>query len=178
MKKVLLFVLVLAVLLTSGCFFGFGRQESKESAPPQEEVKEISFIVYRAAADGSERLLAEKITMRDNGRPVPENALNALLTTKPAHADMDNVVPAGTKLLNLRVEKDGTAFADFSHDIAKRGSGSYNEFMMTGAIVNTLTEFPEIKRVQIMVEGKKVITLGGHMDLEDPLERNTTLLQK
>ena len=48
--------------------------------------------------------------------------------------------------------------------------------MLCYAITNTLTEFKEIKRVQILVEGKKVITLSGHMDIEDPLERNKTLL--
>ena len=54
--------------------------------------------------------------------------------------------------------------------------GSYDEMMLCYAITNTLTEFPEIKRVQILIEGKKVITLSGHMDIEDPLTRNTTLL--
>lgn len=50
--------------------------------------------------------------------------------------------------------------------------------MLCYAITNTLTEFPEIKKVQILVEGKKVITLSGHMDLEDPLTRNKSLLTK
>ena len=60
--------------------------------------------------------------------------------------------------------------------IKKLGGGSYNELMVTGAIVNTLTEFPEIKKVQILVEGKKVVSLNGHMDLTDPLVRDTSLL--
>ena len=48
--------------------------------------------------------------------------------------------------------------------------------MLTYAIVNTLTEFPEIKRVQILVEGKPVTSISGHMDLTEPLTRNETLL--
>ena len=89
---------------------------------------------------------------------------------------MDDVVPIGTKVLSLKIDKNGTAYADFSKELAKKGQGSYGEMMLCYAITNTLTEFKEIKRVQILVEGKKVITLSGHMDVEDPLERNKTLL--
>ena len=89
---------------------------------------------------------------------------------------MDDVVPIGTKVLSLKIDKNGTAYADFSKELAKKGQGSYSEMMLCYAITNTLTEFKEIKRVQILVEGKKVITLSGHMDVEDPLERNKTLL--
>ena len=76
----------------------------------------------------------------------------------------------------LKIEQDGTAYADFTRELAKKGQGSYGEMMLCYAITNTLTEFPEIKRVQILIEGKKAITLSGHMDIEDPLTRNTTLL--
>ena len=48
--------------------------------------------------------------------------------------------------------------------------------MLCYAITNTLTEFPEIKRVQILIEGKKVTSISGHMDLEDPLIRNKDFL--
>lgn len=89
---------------------------------------------------------------------------------------MDDVVPIGTKVLSLKIDKDGTAYADFSKELAKKGQGSYGELMLCYAITNTLTEFKEIKRVQILVEGKKRILLGSHMDIEEPLERNKTLL--
>ena len=79
-------------------------------------------------------------------------------------------------MLSLKIDKNGTAYADFSKELAKKGQGSYGEMMLCYAITNTLTEFKEIKRVQILVEGKKMITLSGHMDVEDPLERNKTLL--
>lgn len=178
-KKLLILMLVLSSLAIAGCdTLSSSANEKSGDKAAQTEVKQISFVVYRAAADGSEKLLPEKITMADNGISLPENALNTLITTAPKSDKMDNVVPENTRVLSLKVDKDGTAYADFSKEIAKRGQGSYNEFMLTGAIVNTLTEFPEIKQVQILVEGKKVITLSGHMDVEDPLKRNTTLLGK
>lgn len=169
-------IIAVIIMLLSICLAGCSIFADSPQKTEQQEQKQISFIVYRAAADGSEKLLAEKITMQDNGKSLPENALTALVNTEPKDQKMDNIVPENTRLLSFKVESDGTAYANFSKEIAKRDQGSYNEFMLTGAIVNTLTEFPEIKRVQILVEGKKVTTLGKHMDIEDPLKRNPTLL--
>lgn len=178
MKKFVLAVLLVLVAAIAGCSGEADRQPQKPTPKPAvtQEVKQISFVVYRAAADGSEKLLPEKLSMEDNGKSLAENALIALVTTKPQDAKMDDVVPIGTKVRSLKIDKDGTAYADFSKELAKKGQGSYGELMLCYAITNTLTEFPEIKRVQILIEGKKVITLSGHMDIEDPLTRNTTLL--
>ena len=182
MKKLILMLLVCFVVILGGC----SEQDKAVTLPAKNEkpvaaekaqpVKQISFIVYRAASDGSEKLLPEKITMQANGKSLPENALTALVSTKPQDARMDDVVPIGTKVLRLKIDKDGTAYADFSKELAKKGQGSYGEMMLCYAITNTLTEFKEIKRVQILVEGKKRVLLGSHMDIEDPLERNKTLL--
>ena len=49
--------------------------------------------------------------------------------------------------------------------------------MLVGSIVNTLTEFPEVKKVQILIDGTHVETLSGHMDLSEPLVRMTELLK-
>lgn len=179
MKKIMLALLLVLLFVVAGCSDDAVKQPEKMTPKPAtvtQEIKKISFVVYRAAADGSEKLLPEKITMEDNGKTVAENALIALVTTKPQDARMDDVVPIGTKVRSLKIDKDGTAYADFSKELAKKGQGSYGELMVCYAITNTLTEFPEIKRVQILIEGKKVITLCGHMDIEDPLTRNTTLL--
>ena len=169
MIKILLSLLLVVSVIASGCSFSQNKPE-----PP----KQIRFILYRAAADGSEKLIPEKFTMTDNGKTLPENALLALVGAKPQSTKFEDVIPHGTRVLSFSITPEGTALANFSKEIVKNGQGSYNEVMMTGAIVNTLTEFPEVKQVQILVEGKKVITLGGHLDVEDPLKRNESLLQK
>lgn len=176
MKKLLIMLLLLltALALTLG---GCGEEKKTETGTPATEmqVREQRFIVYRAAADGSELLLPEQFVIEDNGRPAIENALQNLVGTKPRDAKFDDVVPIGTRVLSLRVE-DGVAYADFSKELAQKRQGSYEEMMLVYAIVNTLTEFPEVKKVQILVEGRKVVSLSGHMDVETPLTRNLTLL--
>ena len=175
MKRLVLLMLLICAVMMNGCDFG-SKEPVKPVEPPKQEIKQQSFIVYRAAADGREKLLPEKFSINDNGKSAAENALIALVSTKPQDASMEDVFPIGTKVLSLRVDEKGTAYADFSKELTKKGQGSYGAMMICYAIANTLTEFPNIKRVQILVEGKKVTTLNGHMDVEEPLIRNKDFL--
>ena len=71
------------------------------------------------------------------------------------------------------------AEVDFSKEILKSNvGGSLHEMLLVSSIVNTLTEFPEITSVQLLVEGRKIDTIGGHMDVLDPLRRNESLIRK
>ena len=175
MKKLVLLVLLLCAVMIQGCDFG-KKEPTQPTPPPKQEIKQQSFIVYRACADGREKLLPEKFTINDNGKPIAENALITLVSTKPQDSRMEDVFPIGTKVLGLRVDEQGTAYANFSKELTKKSQGSYGEMMLCYAIANTLTEFPEIKRVQILIEGKKVTTISGHMDVEEPLIRNKDFL--
>lgn len=176
MNKLILTLLLLCALAVSGCQDSTPAQQPQQNTTVTTQTQQQSFIVYRAAADGTEKLLPEKVTITANGKSLPENALIALVSTKPQDARYDDVLPIGTKLLSLKIAADGTAYADFSHELKDNRQGSYNELLLCYAITNTLTEFPEIKRVQLLIEGKKQVTLNGHMDIEDPLERNQSLL--
>ena len=122
MRKLILLMLLLCAVIASGCSENVPPKEDAKNAATAavQEKKDISFIVYRAASDGSEKLLPEKITMKDNGKSLPENALIALVTTKPQDAKMDDVVPIGTKVRSLKIEQDGTAYADFTRELAKK----------------------------------------------------------
>ena len=60
---------------------------------------------------------------------------------------------------------------------AKHQGGSLAEMNTVFSIVNSLTlNFPEIKRVQILIEDRAVETLNGHMDLSRPLRPDPTLV--
>ena len=121
MRKLILLMLLLCAVIASGCSENVPPKEDAKNAATAvvQEKKDISFIVYRAASDGSEKLLPEKITMKDNGKSLPENALIALVTTKPQDAKMDDVVPIGTKVRSLKIEQDGTAYhRTIMHDIS------------------------------------------------------------
>ena len=96
----------------------------------------------------------------------------------PKNTELWAVIPQATKVKSVIV-KDRTAYADFSEEIVKSGfGGSSREVLAVGAIVNTLTEFPEVERVQILVEGKKVNTLFCHVDISEPLGRSVAIIKE
>jgi Sporulation and spore germination. len=47
---------------------------------------------------------------------------------------------------------------------------------MVYSIVNTLAEFPNIKRVRILLEGQPVETLGGHIAVNELLEPDYSIV--
>lgn len=79
-------------------------------------------------------------------------------------------LPPETRLRQLFITKDGTAYVDFSREfIEKHPSGSSAELATVYSIVNTLAfNFKPIKKVFILVEGSEKETLGGHINLSQP----------
>lgn len=100
-----------------------------------------------------------------------EASLCALLEDPPAGSGLLRAVPEGTRLLGLAQEGD-LVTAKFSREIMSNFNGGARlEELLVYAIVNTLTQFPKIKRVQILVDGRRVESLGGHVGVAEPLTR-------
>jgi len=89
------------------------------------------------------------------------------------------VVPKGTKLRAFYVTDRGDAFVDLSGDVVSaHPGGSTTELLTVYAIVNAVTaNLPAIQRVQLLVEGKEVDTIAGHVDVRRPLDRDATLVR-
>jgi spore germination protein GerM len=85
-----------------------------------------------------------------------------------------SAIPAETKLRDVFVTERGDAFVDLSGDVVSRHpGGSMDEIFTVYTIVNALTNnLPAITRVQILVDGKEVDTLAGHVDLRHPLAKS------
>lgn len=97
----------------------------------------------------------------------------------PVVEPLVSAVPPGTKLRAIFVTEDGAAYVDFSREIASGHSGgSTNELLTVYTIVDVLgANLPAIHSVQLLVEGKQVETLAGHVDLRRPLEKNLAWVQ-
>jgi len=85
-------------------------------------------------------------------------------------ADPSSTIPAGTRLLGVKVTGE-VAFIDFSAEIIKNHpGGSSGETQTIYSIVDTAAlNFPKVKEVQILVEGRTEQTLAGHIDISMPL---------
>lgn len=90
-----------------------------------------------------------------------------------------SAVPAGTTLRGVFATEGGEVFVDLSKELASlHPGGSTNETLTVYTLVNALTtNLPAVTAVQILVEGKEVDTLAGHIDLRRPLEKNLSWVQ-
>ena len=83
-----------------------------------------------------------------------------------------------TRVIDAFVTPQGVAYVDLSKEAGeKHPGGSRGELLTVYSIVNSLTSnFPAVKRVQILVDDRQAATLAGHVDLTRPLPSDMTLL--
>ncbi|HYR44870.1 MAG TPA: GerMN domain-containing protein [Terriglobia bacterium] len=86
-------------------------------------------------------------------------------------------LPKDTKVQDIFISEQGTAFIDFSNAIATgHPGGVLNELATIYSIVDSLTyNLPEIKQVKILVGGVEKETLAGHCLLLLPLEMDLSI---
>jgi hypothetical protein len=142
-------------------------------AAPAEPVRKITATLYFISEDG----LALEGAQREVpfGEPVSEQArhiIEAQLTEAPP--PLAAAVPPGTTLRALYVSEKGDAFIDLSPEARRNHpGGALSELFTVYALVDALTvNLPAISRVQILIDGKEVDTLAGHVDLRHPLQKN------
>jgi hypothetical protein len=103
--------------------------------------------------------------------------LEELIKTNPATPGAVRVLPSEAKVKGISI-KDGVACVDFSSEVLKANVGAAGEALGIQSIVNTLTEFPEIKQVAFLVEGKldeRAKDWWGHIGLYDqPFKRDVS----
>ena len=106
----------------------------------------------------------------------PELAAIEELIKGPSAQGLQPVLPPQTKVNRIEVE-NGLAVLDLSAEAMKISRGSWGEALVVWAMVNTLTKFPGVEAVQILIEGNPVETLAGHFDLSRPLRRNEQVIR-
>lgn len=103
---------------------------------------------------------------------MPKAAMEELLAGPAPGSELLPSVPPGTKLRDLQIE-ERMAVVDLSREVIDNfNGGARMEWLLLAAIANTLTEFPQIDSVQILVDGEKVESIGGHVEADRPIERD------
>lgn len=81
------------------------------------------------------------------------------------------IIPSGTEIIGISIDEDtGICKVDFSAEIKNIETLKEEENLIKG-IVYTLTEFPAIEEVQLMVEGEIVPSLKHDIAINNPLGR-------
>lgn len=96
----------------------------------------------------------------------------------PGEDGLTRTLPEGTRLLDITV-KGGIAYLNMSRELRDRHwGGSTGEILTVYSLVNSLAQFPEVKRVQLLLEGEKVTSLVGHLELNKPLKPDYSLVRE
>jgi Sporulation and spore germination len=93
---------------------------------------------------------------------------------RPVQEPLVSAIPEGSTLREVFVTERGEAYVDLSTELARNHTGgSLDEILTVYTIVGALTEnLPGVSSVQILIDGREVDTLAGHVDLRRPLGRN------
>jgi spore germination protein GerM len=90
----------------------------------------------------------------------------------------NGVIEEETRLLHFAKGGDGTIYLDFSKDFLY-GVDESSEMVKVYSVVNTfLSNFWGAKRVQLLIEGEALYTVGGLLYTYLPLEFNEELLEE
>jgi Sporulation and spore germination len=148
------------------------------STTPAPAGRKIKARLFYVADDGVRLMSVERDVAFAEG--TVEQARQILeAQVAPVAEPLVSAVPPGTVLRGIFVAEGGEAFVDLSHEVVDAHSGgSTNETLTVYTLVNALTaNLPAVTAVQVLVEGKEVDTLVGHIDLRRPLEKNLTWVQ-
>jgi len=102
---------------------------------------------------------------------VLRDAVTAMLTEKPKDADYTSLWPKGSTVRGVRLSGT-TAFVDLSKEAGTANAGAAAEAASIQQLVYTATAAaPFVKSVQILIEGKTIADLWGHVDTSKPIAR-------
>jgi germination protein M len=187
-------LLIMMILLTTGCALIDRLQAWKQTSgeqlmeippDPQEltmpqdglvgETKEV--VLYFSDQAGEKLALETRAIAKVEG--IARATVQELLAGPSVESGLLPTIPVGTKLTDINVRPDGLCIVDFSSELVdNHPGGSLNEELTVYSIVNTLTQFPTIQEVQILVDGQKVESIAGHLDVSTTMARNNDIIEE
>lgn len=190
-RKIRLFIILLTILTAVVLIFFFGSRK--------ESIKHITRPVETAGTSGRTREAETRnvtlFFMSENDDLLHPEERQVLLTStaandvaraiveeiiKGSEKGLLNALPEGTKVRQVYITSDGTAYVDFSRHITTGNYfGSSGEMAAVYSVVNSLAfNLKAVKRVVFLVEGNEKETLGGHVDLSKPFQPDFSLVAR
>ena len=147
--------------------------------PPPSAGPQIAATIYFASEDGASLVgVAQDVPLGETPVAQARALVEAQLAAEPP-APLARAVPAGVTLRGVFLPGGDDAYVDLDASVRTAvPGGSHNEMMAVYAIVSVLTtNLSPVARVQILVDGREVDTLTGHVDLREPLRKNEGLIR-
>lgn len=182
-KKIICSIILLSLVLSiAGCGIFKKKEEGVQPAPPEENAEQVQSNMRKTVF----YFVDENNLLVPVTRDIPwvegigKAALECLVATPEtmeqlAEKGLKPSLPEGTKILGMTI-RDGLAKVDFSQEFLNMES-KMEEQNAINSVVYTLTEFPSIEKVQIMVNGKPLKKCPKGTTLKDVLYRENINLE-
>ena len=143
---------------------------------PAARKKTVIKLYFEGAEDA--QLYPEEREADETIEPAARARLVLEELVKGSARELLPTVPQGTSVHEVYLDPAGVAYVDFSHEIRdSHMGGSEGEIMTVESVVNSVVaNVPEVSAVQILIEGRPVATLAGHLDLSAPLRPSSDVL--
>jgi spore germination protein GerM len=174
---VLLVVLVLPRVLSTPA--GSDRAPDAPPAAAPSDARRIQATMFFVAENGQELVPVSRSVLY-GATPLEQARRLVEALVEPPPEGQRSAIPEGTTVRSVFLAADGNVFVDFGGPIVTgHPGGSLNEALTVYAIVNAVTaNLPDVAAVQILVEGRQVDTLAGHVDLRYPLGKALEWVRK
>ena len=157
-KKKIIFILffIIAIIILIACSISTeveNNVENIEEIQPEpeiseEEMRQTTVILYYEDAISGVLAKEERKIDSKNLIDEPYKYVLELLINGPQIEDLNNPIPEGTKLNDIKFEK-GIVYIDLSKEFLNA-----NGTNAIYSIVNTLSEFTEVTGIKFTIEGK------------------------
>ncbi len=143
--------------------------------------------LYFAEYTDTEAYLAKEIREIQVSKELYKNVVEELIKG-PQSDQLYRTIPSNVKVNSVKIS-ESTATVDFSKEIITNFQeiphSSTTEVLAIFSIVNTLTEFEEIKKVKITIEGKDsgqvdglyIEDFWGHVGIYEEFTRNEDIIK-
>ena len=153
--------------------------EAPAAAPAPDSARRIKATLFYVSDDGSELIPGTRdVPYGETAAEQARHILAAQVRTPPD--GLASAIPAGTHVRGVFMGAKGELYVDLSPEAATGyAGGALDEALAVFAIVNAVTaNLPSVTAVQILVDGKEVDSLGGHIDLREPIARSDAWARK
>lgn len=165
-------------------------QDETEETGEGAEGKTVTLTLYFIRSEPTEFYLVPEKRIIPYTQAVARAAMEELIKGPSEGSDLLPPLPSTVKVLDISIQ-DGVCTVNVSKEIltdkaAQGGAGAVVEALALDAIANTLTEFPTIQRVKLLIEGKQsgevdgfhVEDFWGHVGLPEYLERDMSSVKQ
>lgn len=131
--------------------------------------KKITLVLYYTDETGEKLLKSTRDIVYESSYSLERDVINRLIQG-PDEKGYYSTLPSELQVISVNV-KGGTCYVNFDSAFVTEAL-PISGYTIVYSIVNSLCELPDVRRVQIMVDGDSSVTFKENISLANPLERN------